>query len=237
MQVVSRAEWGAAPSRGTLVPLRGAKGTVIHWEGGYIPDQDHSHCASLVKSLQAGAFARTDATYVDIEYNMLVCQHGYAFVGRGIGVKPAAQSAANSEYFAVCALLGPAGEETPSPAMLGALDDVIADIQLTGPAGTEVLGHHDVPGNSTDCPGPALLELVHRGMPLLRTTTPEPAPRPDGGVVVVEPYPAVDSTLWGIAEHYLGNGERWHELATLNAAELHGSTQLEPGMKIQLPPE
>lgn len=235
MQVVTREEWGAAPSRGALVPLRGAKGTVIHWFGGDVPEADHSQCASLVKGIQNGAFARTDAHYVDIEYNLLACQHGYVFVGRGVGVKPAAQQAANSEYFAVCALAGPQGVSTPTSAMLQALDDAVTDLRTTGPAGDEVLGHHDVPGNSTDCPGEALLTIVRAGFPFLHVTPGPPSPAPEGREVTVTPWPSEDSTLWGIAQHYLGDGRRWKELQALNAGELAGSTEVKPGMIIKLP--
>lgn len=232
MQVVDRAAWGAAPARGALVPLRNAKGVVIHWFGGDVPNTDHSHCASLVKGIQNGAFARTDAVYVDIEYNLLACQHGYVFVGRGVGVKPAAQGAGNAEYFAVCALSGPQGVSVPTSAMLEALDDAVTELRTTGPAGTEVLGHHDVPGNSTDCPGPALLPLVRTGFPFLHATPGPPAPPPEGGEVTVTPWPSQDSTLWGIAEKYLGDGRRWKELATLNGIT---DTEVKPGEVIKLP--
>lgn len=233
MQVVTREEWGAAPSRGALVPLRGAKGVVVHWFGGTVPNTDHSQCAELVKGIQAGAFRRTDATYVDIEYNLLACQHGFVFVGRGVGVKPAAQGAANAEYFAVCALSGPEGVSVPSSAMLQALDDAITDLRTNGPAGGEVLGHHDVPGNSTDCPGPDLLTLVHEGFPFLHATPNPPAPAPSSGEVTVTAWPSEDSTLWGIAQHYLGDGRKWTELAELNG--ISDGNEVKPGQVIKLP--
>lgn len=174
MKLVTRDEWGAAPPRGSYSPLRNAKGVVVHWFGGETPANDHANCAQLVRSIQQGAFSRTDGTYVDIEYNLLACVHGYVFVGRGVGVEPAAQADGNAEYFAVCALTGPSGGMTsPTPELETAIMDAITDLRQTGPAGPEIIGHRDL--MSTDCPGDALEQWVKQGAP---HGAPDPTPSP-----------------------------------------------------------
>jgi len=182
VEFVSREQWGALPPRGQYEVLHGAKGVAVHWYGGNTPAGGHENCAPLVRAIQVGAFNRTDGMYSDIEYNFLVCEHGFVFGGRGSGVKPAAQAAANATYFAVCALTGPSGGSTsPTPALLAGLWDAIEELRTTGPAGPEIVSHRDL--MSTDCPGDALAAWVREGAPHggLPPSPPPPAPAPAPG--------------------------------------------------------
>lgn len=43
-----------------------------------------------------------------------------------------------------------------------------------------------------------------------------PPPSQSSRSITVTPWPTQDSTLWGIAQHYLGNGNRWPEIWKLN---------------------
>lgn len=234
MQIVTRQQWGAAPPRGQYEPLRGAKGTAVHWFGGETPSGDHSECAGLVRGIQQGAFNRTDAWYSDIEYNLLACIHGYVFVGRGVGVMPAAQGTqGNQEYFAVCALTGPSGGWTsPTDELLNALCDAIDDFRQTGGAGTLVVPHRSL--MQTDCPGDALAKWVQNGA---HRPGSQPAPGGGGGTThVVGKWPAWDSTLYGLAAHYYHDGEQWPRIYEANKGTIGDNPDsIEPGMKLIIP--
>jgi hypothetical protein len=96
----------------------------------------------------------------DIAYNLLVCEHGYIFEGRGKGKGSAANgtSAANADYYAVCALVG---ENDDQPAALDTgLADAAAKCRSWG-AGSTVKGHRDF--TSTACPGDELYSKVKAG--------------------------------------------------------------------------
>ena len=241
MQFVSREEAGLLAPRGQYRTTRSMKGTAVHWYGGQTPNGGHSECAVLWRGIQAGAFQRTDAVYVDIEYNLGACIHGYVFGGRGVGVIPAAQgSADNLEYYAVCALLGPSGGWTsPTDGLLNALCDAIEDFRQTGGAGTLVVPHRAL--MQTDCPGNALAQWVGEGArrPGSGGTPAPPPPQPGRTVEVVAWTPENtpwNSTLWGIAAHELGDGNRWPEIKALNEAEIQkAGGEIQPGMVLALP--
>lgn len=66
--------------------------------------------------------------------------------------------------------------------------------------------------------------------------TPEPAPTPSGTTCVVEPWPAQNSTLWGIAETYYGDGLRWLEIYDANIGTIGANPSLiQPGMVLTIP--
>lgn len=238
MQFVTRDQWGAKPARGPYTQQHGGEGTAIHWFGGTTPTGDHSQCAPLVRSIQEGAFQRTDAFYDDIEYNFLCCIHGYVFAGRGAGVRPAAQLEFNSQYFAVAALLGPSGGWTsPTEELFTALCDAVDDLRATAGAGPKVVTHASL--MSTDCPGSALTAWVQEGAhrPGAPTPAPEPIPAPPAvRTVTVGTWPGPDSTLWDIAENHLGDPNRWRQLYSLNAKTIGDDpNSVHPGMVLELP--
>jgi hypothetical protein len=174
MKLVTRANWGARPSRYELVYIASTHGVKIHYEGSYVPKSlaapdAHGACAGHMRDIQASHLANTREDYSDIAYNAVVCPHGYVFEGRGVHRKTGANGnqTLNAKDYAVCAMLGASGLVVPTDAMLDGLVDAIGWLRNSGSAGREVLGHRD--GFATACPGDRLYAWVHAG-----------AKRPDG---------------------------------------------------------
>lgn len=160
MELVTRAEWGALSPTAQYETMRPGAGIAVHWEGSETPMGGHEDCAPFVLTLQKNALANKAEGYIDIPYNLLVCEHGYVFVGRGVGIVSAAQGNYNGTYYSVCALTGPTGGWTePSPQLLTAMVDAITDLRETGGATAKLACHSDL--MSTDCPGDALRTWVH----------------------------------------------------------------------------
>ncbi|MCI3240303.1 peptidoglycan-binding protein [Streptomyces spinosisporus] len=174
MRLVTRAVWGARPSKYSLVYIGATSGVKIHYEGAYVPKSlaaadAHSACAGHMRDIQASHLANTAEDYSDIAYNAVVCPHGYVFEGRGLHRKTGANGnqTLNAKDYAVCAMVGSSGLVQPTDALLGGLVDAIDWLRNGGSAGPEVLGHRD--GYATACPGDPLYAWVRAG-----------AHRPDG---------------------------------------------------------
>ncbi|MEV6614273.1 peptidoglycan-binding protein [Streptomyces sp. NPDC051051] len=174
MDLITRAEWGARPSRYDLVYISSTEGTKVHYEGAYVPKSladpgAHSSCYAHMRDLQAAHLANTKEDYSDIAYNDVVCPHGSVFEGRGVHRRTGANGTAtlNSRHYSVCAMLGASGLVQPTDAMLHGLVDAIERNRSAGAAGDDVLGHRD--GYATACPGDPLYAWVQAG-----------ARRPDG---------------------------------------------------------
>lgn len=69
------------------------------------------------------------------------------------------------------------------------------------------------------------------------TPAPAPAPAPaPSNTIVVEPWPAQNSTLWGISESAYGDGSRWPDIYNANAGTIGGDPNLiQPGMVLVIP--
>ncbi|KOX16578.1 MULTISPECIES: peptidoglycan-binding protein [unclassified Streptomyces] len=189
MKFVSRAQWGARPSRYALAYIGSTRGVKIHYEGSPVPaslarPENHGQCAGRVRAIQASHLANREEDYSDIAYSAMVCPHGYVYEGRGAHRRTGANGSAalNTGHYAVCAMVGDEGLTTPTDAQLDGLRDAIEWLREDGDAGNEIRGHKD--GYATACPGPALYAWVQRG-----------APRPSGGGGTpspqFEPFPGV----------------------------------------------
>ncbi len=81
--------------------------------------------------------------WLDIAYNHVFCRHGYVFVGRGFGVRSAANGTAesNDAYFAVC-FLGDdtVGRADVTPEARRALTELIAEYRRRYPEGRRRCG-------------------------------------------------------------------------------------------------
>ncbi|MFC8432264.1 peptidoglycan-binding protein [Streptomyces sp. NPDC057253] len=174
MRLVTRAQWGARPSKYALAYIGSTLGVKVHYEGSYVAKSRaaadaHSACAGRMQDIQVSHLANTREDYSDIAYNALVCPHGYVYEGRGLHRRTGANGTAtlNLRHYAVCAMLGNSGLVQPTDAMLDGLVDAIQWLRNGGSAGTEVAGHRD--GYATSCPGDPLYAWVRAG-----------AHRPDG---------------------------------------------------------
>lgn len=189
-QWVSRSGWGARPPDGSYNTLASKpKGHAIHWEGPTMGVPDHSKCDDTVRSIQN--YHMDSQGWSDVAYNILVCQHGYMYEGRGKGNGSAANgtSQANKDWYAICALCG---EGDPiSDELVAGLQDAGATCRDWGAADGST-GHRD--HYATACPGDELYAMVQAGA--FRATgtpgggTPTPAPPSGGGKVPTFPLPA-----------------------------------------------
>jgi hypothetical protein len=91
--------------------------------------------------------------WVDLAYTGGFCQHGYAFAGRGLGVRTAANGTdrGNATHYAFCWIGGEG--QIPTPAAYDAAEWWIAEARRGG-AGMSVKSHQYF--KSTSCSGPLL---------------------------------------------------------------------------------
>ncbi|KAL2848372.1 N-acetylmuramoyl-L-alanine amidase domain-containing protein [Aspergillus pseudoustus] len=190
MYFVSRDEWNAEPPREPYTTITNPKGVKVHYVGPEYSSRDHSKCGAYMKSIQEMHLANTVEDYIDIAYNLGVCEHGYVFDGRGKGHKSGANgnTTLNAKHYAVLAFLGKAGLTQPTDDQIIGIQDSIAYLRRAG-AGDEIAGHRD--GYSTECPGEALYALVKNG-------SLDPGKLYDGGEHTVQE----GETLESIAEGY-----------------------------------
>lgn len=159
MKLVSRAAWGAR-SRSTSTNITpGNGGVTIHYVGASHINDSHSACAGRVKGIQNHHIDGNG--WADIAYSLLVCQHGYVFVGRGLNRRTAANgtNSGNQNWYAVCALIG--GSQQPSADMVQGIKDAVSYLRRSGGAASGVNGHRD--HLSTSCPGNPLYAMVRNG--------------------------------------------------------------------------
>lgn len=176
LRLVPRAAWNARPKTrpvdGFDAPHRGI---AIHWTGS--PGAANPHwpaCYDQMRGMQR--YHQERRGWPDIGYNIVVCNHGFAFVGRGWNLEPTAQGVAgnstdeNDDYFAV-SWIGGHGD-VPSPAAeltIGLVIDEATDLGFP-----RTLRPHSW-FKSTTCPGPDLHRLIAAG----RWSSPaDPTPEP-----------------------------------------------------------
>lgn len=193
MKLVSRAAWGAA-SRSTstnITPSRG--GTSIHYVGASHINDSHANCAGRVRGIQS--YHISGNGWADIAYSLLVCAHGYVYVGRGINRRTAANgtNSGNQNWYAVCALIG--GSQQPTAAMVQGIKDAVAYLRKSGGAASRVNGHRD--HLSTSCPGNPLYAMVRAGTFGSGGST-SPTPPPSGGGTT--PTTEGDEEMLGLKE-------------------------------------
>lgn len=123
-------------------------GVALHYGGWSIPTTTHASCIRRWKSWQDYHMGKN---WVDIAYTMGVCQHGYAFAGRGAFARTAGQGTneGNRTHYAVCWIGGE--QQKITSAALSAYAWCINELRSAGGAGKSVKPHRYF--NSTGCPG------------------------------------------------------------------------------------
>lgn len=189
MTYISRAQWGARSPKSTGNAI-GAHplGVAVHYSEGNLGSSPDALCDDKVRGIQG--YHMDTKGWADIAYSFLVCPHGNVFEGRGTGRGSAANGTTqgNLDYYAVCALGGPA--DTPSVPMLASIGDAIGLCRKAG-AGAKVIGHRDL--FPTACPGTALYAFVRAGRWTTLPTPPKP-PTPPTPPKPAPPKPAPQPT-------------------------------------------
>lgn len=158
---VSRADAGlASPKSVSKIIAPNLGGVAVHHGGGAQsaakPDADHDRCITTWKSWQT--YHMKGHGWSDIAYTGGFCNHGYAFAGRGIGVRTAANgtNSGNAKYYAVV-WIGGSGQK-PTQDALNALEWWIDALRKSG-AANAVRPHKAF--KSTSCPGDALTDFAN----------------------------------------------------------------------------
>ena len=189
---VSRADAGLRKPRSisrNISPSDG--GVAFHYGGPASTAKEHADCVKQWRGWQA--FHMDSRGWADIAYTMGVCQHGYAFAGRGAGVRTAANGTnfGNENFYAVCWLGGEG--QTPTQAAYDAFEWAVLNLRKTG-AGRAVRPHQFFKG--TACPGGHL--VTHAGRlhnTNIGSTAPTPDPVQEDKVLYV--YSGTDGLDWG----------------------------------------
>lgn len=227
--LVTRATWGAASPHGAPVPFVWAnvKGLAVHYTDTAYDFSSHNNCAANVRFLQQNAFSRG---YRDIEYNYLVCSHGYVFEGRTFNDMSGANGVtignyANLQYGAVSFMSD--GSRDPGP--VADCFVWVRDQLLTHqPAATEVWPHqHFV---ATACPNTKVLAWLATS-PFNRSVTEEDpmilVQKKDGGPIYHYQGNSISALSDHQAQRALGLGAK---LSILNDTdEIFGLTHDVPG--------
>jgi N-acetylmuramoyl-L-alanine amidase len=123
--------------------------------------QLHRNCAGRVRGMQR--YHIEEREWLDVAYNHIWCAHGFVFVGRGFGVRSAANGTteANDGYLAICFLGDDSvGRADVTPQARQTLELLIAEYGRRYPKATEIRPHSDF--FATACPGDELRALISR---------------------------------------------------------------------------
>lgn len=157
VKFVTRADAGLRQPRSisrNIAPQEG--GTTIHYAGSNQRVSNllsgHTRCVNLWRGYQN--YHMDSRGFADVAYTGAFCQHGYAFAGRGAGIRTGANgtNAGNYRYYAVVWIGGEG--ETPTREALNAMAWWIRDLRRAGAAGMRVVPHSFHKG--TACPGDSL---------------------------------------------------------------------------------
>lgn len=85
-------------------------------------------------------------------------------------------------------------------------------------------------------PRPGGVITIPRPRPAPHTPPkPRPKPRPKSITVTVGRWPAWNSTLWGLSQHYYGNGKYWRRIYDANRNKIKNPNVLHVGWRLVIP--
>lgn len=180
---VTRADAGLRPAKSfsrNITPQNG--GVAPHYGGPRQPaasiGSDHASCITTWRNWQK--YHMDTHGWADIAYTGGYCNHGYAFAGRGAGVRTAANgtNTGNQTFYAVVWIGGEG--QTPSQEAFDAADWWIVELRKSG-AGNAVKPHRWF--KPTGCPGDPLVGYAasRDGKAIAAgSTPPTPPPVPVG---------------------------------------------------------
>lgn len=163
----SRKDWGARPpeARYKLDPLK-VDGVALHWPGIATPLSDPLGVMAALRSWQrlhmdTDAIAPGGAS--DIAYQVAIDNRGNWYQLRGLRHRSGANgdTDVNLRYGAFLLVL--AQGEKPSDALVATVQERVARFRHIFPNGRRIVGHQDVRPEPTACPGPLVMDLIHRG--------------------------------------------------------------------------
>lgn len=155
MEIISRADWGAAPPKAdpTKMLVLPRINWYIHWVGeGYPAGMSDDQ---IMRSIQR--YHQGTKGWNDIAYSFAVGRNARAYEGRGFGIQGAHTNHHNSDGMGIVFLIGKG--ETPTLDMWHTATDIIEQGRKLGYGGVSITvhPHMDVePPGYTECAGPEL---------------------------------------------------------------------------------
>jgi hypothetical protein len=152
-QLLTRAQWGAAPTRGTMSANPAMREVVLHHTafhtakiaGGRTLAAESAH----MREMQRWHF---DRKFCDLGYHFVISPSGRVFLGRPIDRMGAHVLKANQGTIGI-SLMGNFQEEHPTRAALASIAFVRRRL-IPGGLKLPLKGHRDYPGHETnECPG------------------------------------------------------------------------------------
>lgn len=166
IDLVSRAEWGAAPAHPEHMErnVGGWKRITVHHSAEREPphlDGTLAASAAAVRSIQKAHIDGKETHYSDIGYHFVIDPYGKVFEGRELKYQGAhAYGDNNIQNIGVC-LIGNFEEERPAQAALATLRTLLDKLRLENKISRRnVFTHKDL--KNTECPGRFLVPWVER---------------------------------------------------------------------------
>jgi hypothetical protein len=158
VDIVSRAQWRAAPS--LKAPVAIDTPTPRLWLHHTAGNERGAEGMRAIQAFHQRPVAQGGRGWSDIAYSLVVDPDDLTvYEGRGIGIAGGHTKGDNSRSHAIC-VMGHFDREQPTPSLLRLLADLVRDGRERGWWGELTGGHRDAPLASTSCPGRHLYAAI-----------------------------------------------------------------------------